>query len=160
MTVFVVFTVLSFPFEGSSCRFRGQNASDSEQILVESFKKKMLKELGFSTAPNVSGLRPPKIPEILRNLVEAENRKYKRMAEEVDDKLYAKTKQIFLFPEEGEIYFLFALINSLYFTPTASKRSPSGKKNAKKFFINLTWEAGYFFTSRGLENVSILPASW
>ena len=107
MTVLVVFTVLSLHFEGSSCRFRGQNVSDSEQILVESFKKKLLKELGFSTAPNVSGLRPPKIPEILRNLVEAENRKYKRLAEEVDDKFYAKTRQIFLFPEEGEIYFLF-----------------------------------------------------
>ena len=107
--VFVVFTLLSLHFEGSSCRFRGQTASDSEQILVESFKKKLLKELGFSTAPNVSGLRPPKIPEILRNLVEAENRKFKRMAEEVDDKFYAKTRQIFLLPEEGEIYFLFCV---------------------------------------------------
>ena len=76
---------------------------------MESFKKKLLKELGFSTAPNVSGLRSPKIPEILRNLVEAENRKFKRMAEEVDDKFYAKTRQIFLLPEEGEIYFLFCV---------------------------------------------------
>lgn len=109
MTVFIIFTVLSLHFEGSSCRFRGQKASDGEQILVESFKKKLLKELGFSTVPNVSGLRPPKIPEIVRNLVEAENRKYKRMAEEVDDEIYAKTKQIFLFPEEGEINFWFCV---------------------------------------------------
>ena len=105
--IFLVFVILSLRLEPLSCRLQGQNLSDTEQILVESFKKKLLKELGFSTVPNISAFKPPKIPQIYKYLVDEENRKYNQMAEEEDDGFYAKTKRIFLFPEQGEpnVYF-------------------------------------------------------
>ena len=100
--VFVILVILSFRHESFSCRFQGQGLTDTEQILVESYKKKLLKELGFSTVPNISAFKPPKIPQIYKYLVEEENRKYNQMVEEEDDGFYAKTKRIFLFPKQGK----------------------------------------------------------
>ena len=56
-----------------------------------------------------------------------------------------KQGKFFSSQKKVRFIFYFALINSLYFTPRASKRSPSGKKNAEKFFINLTWGGRLFF---------------
>ena len=93
-----IFMILSLHFESLSSQFQGQNSFDDKQILEESFKEKLLKELGLSSAPNVSALKAPEIPAIYKYLVEAENRKIQEPVEKNDD-FHAKTERIFLFPE-------------------------------------------------------------
>ena len=104
--IFAVFMILSLHFESLLSQFHKQNSSDDKQILAESFKQKLLKELGLSSAPNVSALKAPEIPAIYKYLVETENRKLQEPIEEEDD-FHAKTKQIFLFPEKGKPVQLF-----------------------------------------------------
>ena len=96
--IFAVFMILSPHFESLSSQFQGQNSFDEKQILEESFKERLLKELGLSSAPNVSDLKAPEIPAILKYLVDAENRKL----QEEDEGFYSKTTRIFLFPEKGK----------------------------------------------------------
>jgi len=67
---------------------------------VQTFKKKLLKELGFSSVPNISAFKAVKFPPIYAHLVEAENSKLTQQSEEDEDDFHAKTKRIFLFPEE------------------------------------------------------------
>lgn len=106
--IFAVFTILSLRCESLSSRLHEQNFSDIEQILVQTFKKKLLKELGFSSVPNISAFKAVKFPPIYAHLVEAENSKLTQQSEEDEDDFHAKTKRIFLFPEEGKLYFYFA----------------------------------------------------
>lgn len=104
LLIFLVFAILSLSKESLSSRFHAQNSADFEQLLVQSFKKKLLRELGFSSVPNVSALKAPKIPSIYRHLVEAENSKFKQPIGEDEDDFHAKTKRIFLFSEQGELH--------------------------------------------------------
>ena len=104
--ILAVFMILSLQFTSLSSQFHKQNSSDDRQILEESFKQKLLKEFGLSSAPNVSALKAPEIPAIYKYLVETENRKFQEHVDE-DDDFHAKTKQIFLFPEKGKPVQLF-----------------------------------------------------
>lgn len=98
LVTFVVAVVVFLHFKSLLSQVPQQNISDFEEILVQSFKVKLLKELGLSSVPNVSASKAPKIPTIYKNLVEAQNRKFRQLKEEEDD-FDAKTKRIFLFPE-------------------------------------------------------------
>lgn len=97
LVILVTLTIVLLSHESTSLQVRGGNVSAIEQILLESFKKSLLKELGFSTAPNVSDTTLRKVPHILKYMVEADNRKYALKKQED----YAKIKRIFLFPVQG-----------------------------------------------------------
>ena len=112
LMIFAVFMILSLHFESLSSQFHKQNSSDDKQILEESFKAKLLKELGLSSAPNVSSLKAPEIPAIYKYLVEAENRKLQEPTEK-DDDFHAKTKRIFLFPEKGKPVHYFCIVGEV-----------------------------------------------
>lgn len=101
----VVLAFLSLRHGSLSCRFHEQDFSDVEQILVQAFKKKLLKELGFSSVPNVSKILVPKIPSFYKHLIEAENIKPIQTTESDKDDFHAKTKQLFLFPKQGKFFY-------------------------------------------------------
>ena len=96
LVILVTLTIALLSHE-SKLEVGNRNVSAFEQILLESFKKRLLKELGFSTVPNVSNTTLRKAPHILRYMVEADNRKYSLKKQED----YAKIKRIFLFPVQG-----------------------------------------------------------
>lgn len=69
--------------------------------MLQSFKRKLLKELGLTSAPNVSVEEVSKIPEVFKSLVDEENRNFLRSAKEHDN-FHAKTEEFFLFPDQGK----------------------------------------------------------
>ena len=159
--IFAVFTILSLRCESLSSRLHKQNFSDIEQILVQTFKKKLLKELGFSSVPNISAFKAVKFPPIYAHLVEAENSKFTQQSEEDEDDFHAKTKRIFLFPEEGELYFYFAgEIACEAITTRLIMKSSDYRRNV---YCDKKWrscESCYFLfimqrAARGLENVNV-----
>lgn len=98
--IFSIVLALLSVYNGSlSCRFHEQNLTGVEQILVQTFKKKLLKELGFSSVPNVSKIKAPRIPSFYKHLIEEKN------TELDEDDFHAKTKRLFLFPEQGKFFF-------------------------------------------------------
>ncbi len=99
-----VLVFLSLPNGSLPCRFHDQNLSDVEQIVVQAFKKKLLKELGFSSVPNISKIKAPKIPSFYKHLIEAENRQPSQATQFDEDDFHAKTKRLFLFPERGKFF--------------------------------------------------------
>ena len=108
----VILTFLSLRHGSQSCRFHEQNFSDVEQILVQTFKKKLLKELGFSSVPNVSQARVPKIPSFYKHFIEAENNKPNEATGLDENDFDARTKQLFYFSKQGAFFFLFFYIYS------------------------------------------------
>jgi len=71
---------------------------------VQTFKKKLLKELGFSAVPNVSKIKAPKVPSFYKRLIEVENSNPIQSSELDQDDFHAKTNQLFLFPEQGKFF--------------------------------------------------------
>lgn len=67
---------------------------------MQTFKKKLLKELGFSSLPNVNKIKVPKVPPFYKRLIEAENSKCIHTSELDEDDFLAKTNQLFLFPQQ------------------------------------------------------------
>lgn len=96
-----VLVILCLHFEPLSCRLQKSNLLDIEQNLLQSFKRKLLKELGLSSVPNVSAEEVSKIPEVIKSLVDEENHNFLRSAKEHDN-FHAKTEEIFLFPDQGK----------------------------------------------------------
>ena len=102
--LFAAVVVLSLHFKSLPSQSHKPYSYDADEIFVQSFKTKLLKELGLSSVPNVSAEKVPSLPAISKYFVEAENRKFDQPVEE-EDKFHAKTKRIFLFPEQGEAFF-------------------------------------------------------
>ena len=71
---------------------------------MQSVKKKLLRELGLSSVPNITKWRVPNVPPYFRHLVESRNKKFEQRAKIKDDSL-AKIKQIFLFPTPGKRHY-------------------------------------------------------
>ena len=71
---------------------------------MQTFKKKLLKELGFSSVPSVSKIKAPKVPSFYKRLIEVENSKPIQTSELDEDDFYARTNQLFLFPEQGKFF--------------------------------------------------------
>lgn len=109
-----VLVFLSLPNGSLSCRFHEQNLSDVEQIVVQAFKKKLLKELGFSSVPNISKIKAPKIPSFYKHLIEAENRQPTHATELDEDDFHAKTKRLFLFPEKGKFFLQRTILKNMH----------------------------------------------
>lgn len=105
--LFAAVVVLSLHFKSLSSQSQKpySGSHDADEIFVQSFKTKLLKELGLSSVPNVSAAKVPSLPAISKHFVEAENRKFDQPVDE-EDKFHAKTKRIFLFPDQGEAFFL------------------------------------------------------
>ena len=107
MNQLMILTLLVFlsSLNGSlTCRFHEQNFSDVEKVSVQTFKKKLLKELGFSSVPNVNKIKVPKVPSFYKRLIEAENSKPIHTSELDEDDFLAKTNQLFLFPQQGKAF--------------------------------------------------------
>lgn len=103
----MIFALLAFLFSLNgplTCQFHEQNLSDDERIFVQTFKKTLLKEMGFSSVPNVSMIKAPKIPSFYKRLIEAENSKPIQTSELEEDDFHAKTNQLFLFSEQGKFF--------------------------------------------------------
>ncbi|XP_015779261.1 PREDICTED: growth/differentiation factor 8-like [Acropora digitifera] len=95
-----VLVILCLHFEPLSCHLQKSNLLDNEQNILQSFKRKLLKELGLTSAPNVSAEEVSKIPEVFKSLVDEENRNFLLSAKERDN-FHAKTEEFFLFPDQG-----------------------------------------------------------
>lgn len=122
MNQLMIFTLLIFLSSLSrslTCRFHEQNFSDVEQVSVQAFKKKLLKELGFCSVPNVNKIKAPKVPSFYKRLIEEENSKPIQTSELDEDDFLAKTNQLFLFPEQGK-FFRRKLLN--FVTPLLRKK--------------------------------------
>lgn len=87
-----------------TCRFHEQNFSDVERFSAQTFKKKLLKELGFSSVPNVNKIKVPKVPSFYKRVIEAENSRRIHTSELDEDDFLAKTNQLFLFPQQGKVF--------------------------------------------------------
>ena len=111
LMISAVFAIQFLHFASLSVHVQRTNLSDIEQILLQSFKENLLRELGFSSAPNVSALKVPRIPKIYKHLVDEENRRYVHFTK-AQDTFHAKTERIFLFPDQGKNFFFFGLYKS------------------------------------------------
>lgn len=98
--IFTLLIFLSSLSRSLTCRFHEQNFSDVEKVSVQAFKKKLLKELGFCSVPNVNKIKAPKVPSFYKRLIEEENSKPIQTSELDEDDFLAKTNQLFLFPEQ------------------------------------------------------------
>ena len=101
LTLLVFLSSLNVPL---TCRFHEQNFADVEKVSVEAFKKKLLKELGFPSVPNVNKIKAPQVPSFYKRLIEAENTKPIQTSQLDEDDFLAKTNQLFLFPEQGKFF--------------------------------------------------------
>ena len=71
---------------------------------MQTLKKKLLKELGFPSVPNVNKTKIPKVPSFYKRLIEAENSKPIHASGLDEDDFLAKTNQLFLFPQQGKVF--------------------------------------------------------
>lgn len=134
----IVLAFLSVHKGSLSCRFHEQNLSDVEQILVQTFKKKLLNELGFSSVPNVSNIKAPRIPSFYKHLIEAENRQPAQTTESDDDDFHAKTERLFLFPDQGKIFLQRIILNFATFLKSAfslEKPYPNKSRNESSAWL-------------------------
>ncbi|XP_068715991.1 growth/differentiation factor 8-like [Montipora foliosa] len=100
LMISAVFAIQFLHFASLSVQVQRTNLSDIEQILLQSFKENLLRELGLPSAPNVSAFKVPRIPKIYKHLVDEENRRYIHSTKE-QDTFHAKTERIFLFPDQA-----------------------------------------------------------
>ena len=141
----MIFALLAFLFSLNgplTCQLHEQNLSDVERILVQTFKKKLLKEMGFSSVPNVSKIKAPKIPSFYKRLIEAENSKPIETSELDEDDFHAKTNRLFLFPEQGK-FFKRKTLNFVTLSPR-KKLIQNRSGNATAWFTHLGCVDRYF----------------
>lgn len=86
-----------------------QYLSDLEQIHVQMFKEKLLKELGLSSVPNISKEQTPKFPKFFKDYLESE---LKDFAAKHTDSNNLKTgkEDLFLFAKQGTFCFRTTMI--------------------------------------------------